>query len=159
MNKPLSAVPLLLMLVLASLCCEAAPDAGALIEQGDRQAEAGDLDAALQSYRLAIEADPASSLAHTRLGGVQMIRQEYPDSISSFRTAIGLAPDNAAAFIGMGLAYLHLGQYSLSRAALMEARQRSPERGDEIDQLLAWLGNRASAPESAGQPLPEIQQP
>lgn len=159
MSKPLSAVPLLLMLVLASVCCEAAPDAGALIEQGDRQAEAGELDAALQSYRLAIEADPASSLAHTRLGGMQMIRHEYPDSIASFRKAIGIDPDNAAAFIGMGIAYLHLGQYSLSRAALLEARQRSPQRRDEIEQLLAWLGNRASAPESAGEPLPEVQQP
>ena len=48
-NKPLPFVIVLLATWLASVCCIAAPGAG-IIEQGDRQAAAGDMDAALETY-------------------------------------------------------------------------------------------------------------
>jgi len=58
----------------------------------------------------------------------------------------------------MGIAYLHLGQYGLSRAALEEARRRSPEKHDEIETVLAWLGKKASQHNPDGSGHPVIQQ-
>jgi Flp pilus assembly protein TadD len=63
------------MVVAASLLCAMRPawpgDAVRnLIEQGQSQAGAGQLDAALATLQQAVRTDPDSSLAYTRLGGV-----------------------------------------------------------------------------------------
>jgi Flp pilus assembly protein TadD len=78
-----------------------------------------------------------------------LLKQEYAEAIRSFQIAIGLdAEDNAEAFIGLGIAYLHLGQYGAARAALTEARRLKPESGSDIDQLLAWLDGRSPGPQA-----------
>ena len=52
-------------------------------------------------------------------------------------------PNNADAFVGMAVAYLHSGDYALARAALEEARRLAPEKGAQIDQVLAYLDRRS----------------
>jgi tetratricopeptide (TPR) repeat protein len=123
---------------------QAASDAAALIRQGEAQANAGQLDQALTTLQQAVTEDPASSLAYTRLGGVQMLKQEYRAGIQSFQQAITLDQTNANAFVGMGIAYLHLGDYALARAALQEAEQRDPSKQAEIARLQAWIQQRAT---------------
>ena len=100
----------LFLLIVISTATLASADTESLIKQGYEQTAAGDLDQALATLELAVEGDPDSSLARTRLGGVRILRQEYSASIKDFQQAIMLDNKNAVAFIGMSMAYLHMGQ-------------------------------------------------
>ena len=124
-------------------------DTQALIQQGYAQTQAGQLDAALQTLQEALSRDPDSSLVHTRLGGVRLLRQEYRTGIEDFQRAIMLDQNNAAAFIGMAVAYLHMGQHSLAQAALNEAAKLDPSKQAEIDKVMAWIEQRSKGAATA----------
>ncbi len=132
-------------LAFSILCRGAESDAHALLEQGDRQSQSGDLDAAFSSYQRAVESDPHSANAHMKLAGLQLVRRDYTGSIRSYQTVIQLAPDNANAFVGLGIAYLHLGSYSRARAALQEALKRDPSKQADIQNVLDWIDARSGA--------------
>jgi tetratricopeptide (TPR) repeat protein len=116
------------------------------LEAGQREARAGNLEAAVVAYRQAVASEPRSALAHTRLGGMLLLRQQHAESIRHFKTAIGLDPANGDAFVGLGMAYLHRGQYSLARAAFSETLRLKPARKKDIDPVLAWLDTRDGEP-------------
>lgn len=121
-----------------------ASDARGLVEKGEAQLGAGKTDAAIKTLQQAIETDPKSSLAHTRLGGAQMMGQDYSAAVDSFKQAIMLDGSNANAFVGMAVAYLHAGRYALARAALDEAKRIDPSKQDKVDELIAWIDGRSS---------------
>jgi Flp pilus assembly protein TadD len=124
-------------------------DIEALLQQGYAQTEAGKLEQAEQTLQLAIRKAPDSSLAYTRLGGVKVLRQEYAAGIQDFQQAIMLDRDNATAFVGMAVAYLHMGQQSLATAALHEAMRLDPAKKPEIDKVLAWIDQRSKTATAA----------
>jgi len=128
--------------LLAASCWAASP-ADDLLEQAQRELDGARLDRAESLFRQAIEVDPASSLAHTRLGGIALMRQEYDAGIESFKQAIMIDGRNAGAFIGMAIAYLHTGDDELARAALGEAERADASKRQEIDKLLALLDQRS----------------
>ena len=115
-----------------------------LIEKSYQQTQEGDLDQALITLEQAVKQDPDSSLARTRLGGVRVLRQEYSAGIKDFQQAIMLDQSNASAFVGMAIAYLHMGQYSLAEAALDEAGKLDPAKKPEIAEVQAWINQRMS---------------
>ena len=126
------------------------PDAKALIAAGEAQLAEGKADEAVATLERAVAADPGSSLAHTRLGGARLMHQEYSAAIKDFRNALAADPNNADAFVGMAIAYLHSGDQALARAALEEARRLAPAKGPEIDKVLRYLDERAAVPAPAG---------
>ncbi len=140
------------LLIAAATITAGAVHAETALETGQRLAQAGDIDGALAAYRQAAEQDPRSALAQTRLGGMQLLTQHYSDATRTFKTAISLDPNNADAFVGLGMGYLHLGQYSLARAALTEARARKPEKTQQIDEVIAWIDAREGAAPSGNHP-------
>ncbi|MBV2120751.1 MAG: tetratricopeptide repeat protein [Candidatus Thiodiazotropha sp. (ex Ctena orbiculata)] len=115
-----------------------------LIEQAFQQTEAGDLETAQSLLEEAIKEAPSSSLAYTRLGGVLLLQQSYSSGIENFQQAIMLDQSNTQAFIGLAVAYLHLGRYQLAREALKQAQQLDPSKKQEIDKVVTWLNQRAS---------------
>ena len=121
-------------------------DIDALLQKAYTQTEAGRLDQAEQTLQLAISKAPDSSLAYTRLGGVKLLRQEYSAGIQAFQQAIMLDQHNASAFIGMAVAYLHMGEQNLAKAALQEAVRIDPAKQAEIDKVLAWIEQRSYTP-------------
>ncbi len=124
----------------------AADELNSLLERGQKQLDAGQLDEALASYQQAVQKDPNSSLAYTRLGGTRLLRQEYGDSITDFQQAIMLDQTNAGAFLGMAMAYLHLGRYELARQSLNEAERLDPSKKAEISKVRTWLDSRSDSP-------------
>ena len=82
----------------------------AMIERAEAELARGENDVANEPLNATIAADPESSLAHTRLGGALMLKQDYSGSIEQFQQAINLDNESAPAFIGLGMAYLHLKQ-------------------------------------------------
>ncbi|MCG8038267.1 MAG: tetratricopeptide repeat protein [Candidatus Thiodiazotropha taylori] len=115
-----------------------------LIEQAFQQTEAGDLETAQSLLEEAIKEAPSSSLAYTRLGGVLLLQQSYSSGIENFQQAIMLDQSNTQAFIGLAVAYLHLGRYQLAREALKQAQQLDPSKKQEIDKVVTWLNQRSS---------------
>jgi cytochrome c-type biogenesis protein CcmH/NrfG len=143
MRQAIATVTLALLLCWTGL---RASDVDALLEQGARQTAAGEIDAALASYRSAVAQDPGSPRANMKLAGLELVKQRYRASVEHFQTVIGLEPDNANAFVGMAVAYLHLGDYGLARAALMEAERLDPQKQDDIACVLQWIDMRAAGP-------------
>ncbi len=122
--------------------------AGAGLEEADRLARQGEIDGALAVYRELSDSQPDSARVHARTGGMLLLKQDYAEAVRRFQLAIGLDPESSAeAFIGLGIGYLHLGQYGPARAALTEARRLKPESAADLDQLVAWLDGRTSGPE------------
>jgi tetratricopeptide (TPR) repeat protein len=117
----------------------------ALLDLSYEQTKAGKLDDALSTLQQAVNKDPTSSLARSRLGGIRVLRQEYSAGIKDFQQAIMLDQNNSTAFVGMAVAYLHMSQYSLARAALDEAGKIDPAKKPEIDKVLAWIEQRTQS--------------
>jgi tetratricopeptide (TPR) repeat protein len=116
-----------------------------LIEQAEAQLERGETQAAITTLTEAIAAHPSSSLAYTRLGGAYLLNQDYASAIEQFQEAISNDNQNAGAFIGLGMAYLHLKQTGPAKAALTEAKRLNPSKSADIDALLARIEQTASA--------------
>ena len=136
----------ILSVLLWSQLSFAGNDIAALLQKGYEQTEAGQLDQAEQTLQTAVSKAPDSSLAYTRLGGVKVLRQHYSDGVKDFQQAIMLDQNNASAFVGMAVAYLHMGEQGLAKAALQEAMRLDPSKKTEIDKVLAWIEQRAYTP-------------
>lgn len=85
-----------------------------LIADAQALSESGSLEDAHAILVKAVETDPQSSHAHTRLGGVELLQRDYKSGIKRFQQAIMLDRNNADAFVGLAVAYLHLGRYKRS---------------------------------------------
>jgi tetratricopeptide (TPR) repeat protein len=118
---------------------------GTLIARAEAQLGRGETRAAIATLNEAVAADPSSSLAQTRLGGAYLLSQDYGNAIDQFQQAISNDDQNAGAFIGLGMAYLHLKRAGPAKAALTEARRLAPEQQADIDALLNRIEQSASA--------------
>jgi tetratricopeptide (TPR) repeat protein len=113
-----------------------------LVRKGEDLLKAGQIAEAVATLKQAVAQAPDSSLAYTRLGGAQVLHQEYDAGIESFKRAISLDGTNAEAFVGMAVAYIHTARYPLARAALEEAKRIEPSKREKIDELIAWIDER-----------------
>jgi cytochrome c-type biogenesis protein CcmH/NrfG len=111
-----------------------------LVAEGARQWEAGRLVDAQTSFEQAIIADPRSIEAHMRLGGLLLSTNNLAPAIQTYQRVISLDGNNAKAWIGLGMAYLHSGQRELSRAAFTEAIRIEPGRKAQLATLAEVRG-------------------
>ena len=116
--------------------------ASGTLADGQQKAAAGDIQGALTIYRELTETQPDSYEAFAHLGGMQLLDQRYSDAVKSFQQAIALGDNGTRSFIGMGMAYLHMGQLGPARAAFVEARARGTEHGADVDSILSWIDSR-----------------
>ena len=114
----------------------------AAIAQGQEKAAAGDIKGALEVYLEMTRSHPDSYEAHALLGGMQLLDQHYSDAVKSFKRAVSLGDAGARSFVGMGMAYLHMGQYGPARAAFVEAKSRGVSADSDVDQIIAWIDER-----------------
>ena len=110
-----------------------------LLAQAYQAWSQGHLDQAQQLYEKAVKADPNSVEGHMKLAGLHLSRNNFSACIKEYQRVIGLDPKNAKAFIGLGLAYMHSGDKSLTRAAWEEALRLDPSRKEQLAPLLAKL--------------------
>jgi tetratricopeptide (TPR) repeat protein len=136
--------PFLAAILLCATLPLSANEEPSLLQRGETLLNEGKLPEALEILQQAVVADPNSSRAFQRLGGAQLMSQDYAGSILSFQRAIGLDANNAEAFIGMGMAYLHSGRYGLARSALEEAKRIDPTKQPKIDEIITWLDQRVA---------------
>jgi Tfp pilus assembly protein PilF len=114
-------------------------DATALLARGERLLQQGKLEPARKALEGAVKADPRSLDACMKLAGVNIALNNFSAAIPLYKQAIALNPNNARAFIGMGIAYLHSGDKSMSRALFEEAIRIEPRRKQQLEPILAQL--------------------
>ena len=133
-----------LILCLAAAWSVAAPAATArdYLEQADLAWSKDDLEGAEQLFLEAI-ANASDGEPALRLGGFYLGQNRLAEAVERFQEAItaGLPAGSmqARAFVGMGIAYLHLGQSALARAALEEAVRVDPSRAEQVRPLLEQI--------------------
>jgi len=113
-----------------------------LLEEGERLVNSGRYAEALGVYQRAAEQFPDSADAHFKLGGMQLIAHDYAGGVASFQRAISLDPGNANAFVGMAVAYIHMGRFPHAAAALDEAARIDPAKKERVADVRAWLERR-----------------
>lgn len=111
------------------------PTDEALVRQGDTQWANGRLDEARKSFEQAVAVNPRSVANRMKLGGFQLANNRYSPAIETYQQTISLDGNNAKAWIGLGMAYLHTGRHELSRAAFAEAIRIEPARKEQLSQL------------------------
>jgi tetratricopeptide (TPR) repeat protein len=144
---PLTRMSLALLCALSlTTAVAAAPDsAAALIAKGSRLLEQGKLEPARKAFAAAVKVDPRSVDARMKLAGVNIAQNDFTAAIPLYKQAIALNPNNAKAFIGMGIAYLHSGDNSMSRALFEEAMRLEPQRKEQLAPILAHLDEGESS--------------
>jgi Flp pilus assembly protein TadD len=115
---------------------------GKALAEGQQLAAAGDIEGALSIYEGLTRSHPDSYEAFAQLGGMQLLDQRYADAVESFQHAVTLGDKGTRSFIGMGMAYLHLGEMGPARAAFVEAKSRGTEHPAEVDDIIRWIDSR-----------------
>ena len=72
----------------------------------------GQLDAAIDELKLAIQFHPTSGVLHSHLGSILRQSGRPEEAVASFRTAIELEPGNSIAHFNLGNAYQQLEQFT-----------------------------------------------
>ena len=90
----------------------------------------GDIDAAIDSYRIAIEINPKYSEAYNNLGLAYRLKGDLEGAIAAFYKAIEATPNRAEPYSSLGLAFLNQGRNAdaikvLSRAIELDPRNQA----------------------------------
>lgn len=132
--------PVTLSALLAGCFCLnalAASAAGAeSMAQGDQLWAQGRLQDARQAFEQAASESGQPVPALMKLGGVLLSGQDFAAAIATYKKIIGLDGNNARAWMGLGMAYLHTQQKDLSRAAFAEAVRIEPRRKQQLAALI-----------------------
>jgi Flp pilus assembly protein TadD len=70
----------------------------------------GKMKAALMSYQIAIDIDKGSTGAHDGQARTFLELGRFEEALESFRRVVDLSPDNAEAYLSMGVTLSNLGR-------------------------------------------------
>ena len=90
----------------------------------------GETEAAVASYRRALDIDPDLAAAHNGLGGALEDGGHTADAVEAYRRAVALEPDYAEAHNNLGGALAELGRLADAAAALRRAIALTPGYGE-----------------------------
>ena len=142
---------------LAKLLAEQKPIAPSFyIELGDAQHQQGDLNAAIASYRRALELDPKSSRAARRLGVALGNVGQTSEALHVLGDAITREPQNELLLYERAQIETRSGDVASAEADLRTALALKPDYADALNNLgslLAQTGNAAGAESSFRQAL------
>jgi predicted O-linked N-acetylglucosamine transferase (SPINDLY family) len=105
-------------------------NASALIDQGNRLEDAGDLVAARKCYEQAVELMPGLARAHLNLGNVMLACGQPKSALEAYHVALALDPDYPAAHYNMGNANARLRNPRAAMACYLRALSLKPDFTD-----------------------------
>ncbi|MCP3851837.1 MAG: tetratricopeptide repeat protein [Gammaproteobacteria bacterium] len=145
----LNRIVILVVISLFPSFCFASSDAKSDLKEGDKVYAEGNITGALGHFEKAVKQNPASAEAWFKLARTQMLNNQHSDSVKSYQKAITLDQNNALAFIGMAISYMHIGQYNHAKASLTEASRLDPSKKAEVDKVLVQIDRKLKSMETA----------
>ena len=104
------------------------PEATALhIIAGDANTKLKQFDAAIKSYKKAIDLKPNFSVSYFNLGVAFQDKGDFKEAIRSYRKAININPEYAAAYLNMGLIFKKLGDLETAIRSFRQATKFKPD--------------------------------
>jgi tetratricopeptide (TPR) repeat protein len=97
-----------------------------LINDGITYFYLGEYDAALATWQLCIERDPANAKIHNFIGVVYYKREEYQAAVEHFKKAIEIDPNFAETYNNLGYALFLLGNYKEAEGYFLKALNIDP---------------------------------
>lgn len=98
-----------------------------LYDSGVRHERSGNLAAALNAYREALQTDPTHLFAAINLGGLFAESGELAEAEKTYRAGLAHHPRSADLLNGLGYIHLALGNYDAAKAQLEQAVAAAPE--------------------------------
>lgn len=145
----LNRIVILVVCCLLSSISFASPEAKSDLKEGDKLYAEGNLVGALGYFEKAVKQNPASAESWFKLARTQMLNNQHSDSVKSYQKAITLDQNNALAFVGMAISYMHIGQYTHAKASLNEASRIDPSKKVEVDKVLVQIDRKLKSMETA----------
>ena len=146
---PAAAALSLLVAVTASvgMAEDRAPDprSAALVEQGQSQMAAGQIEEAIGSFEAALAIDPGHTKVYVELAEAARLKGLQGKAIHYYREALERDPDNFAAISGEGEALLEKGAIEKARRNLAQLESRCGGDCAETRELAAALARGPQA--------------
>jgi spermidine synthase len=105
----------------------------------------------------AVQRQPQDVKALGKLGYIAWNEQRYDEAIRRFQQVLMIDPQNAAAYIHLGVNYAARGNYEASIAAYREAAQLKPEYAAVVEQSIDLVQYLQLAEERPHDPLVRLQ--
>jgi Flp pilus assembly protein TadD len=105
------------------------------------QQPAGDVEAAIRTYREYLTAHPDSLEARSNLGAALARSGRYAEAIAEYDTALAKSPDNPVLLLNLGLAYYKSGRPAEAATRFERAVSLAPQFKDQVTLLLASCYN------------------
>jgi len=116
--------------------------------RGVAETNLGDLDAAVEAFRKAIEIDPEMGAGYRDLGKVLSDRSRYEEALEVLRTATSMLPEDATAHYLAGAAALRAGRADEALPLLDEATRLDPADSQSVYNRAIALRQLGRAEES-----------
>lgn len=100
--------------------------------------KAGRIDSAVEFARRAIQANPASPMAHAALGWAASQAEQPEEAYQHFDAAVGLAPDNVDHHAGRAVALSMLGQRASAERVFEKVKEMSPDYFDDHAEVATY---------------------
>jgi tetratricopeptide (TPR) repeat protein len=94
---------------------------------GDCFAKLGDNESAKDAYTKALSQDEYSAKSYIGLGTVSLVREAYDSAVFNFQKAIGLAPKDEMANLGLGLAFQGLKEFKEAMKWVVKSLDLTPD--------------------------------
>jgi tetratricopeptide (TPR) repeat protein len=108
----------------------------------------GNLDAAIQNYRIALETDPNALRTLANLGGALNSRGEYDAAIDTCKLALSINPRYAHAYNNLGVALQLKGEHDSAMASFRRAIELDPGQPDAHSNLAKALSLKGNFEEA-----------
>jgi len=117
--------------------------------RGYAKEKAGQLEAAMEDYNLAIRLNPEYAKPYNNRGSIKFKQIDYLGAIQDYELAIGLDPCFADAYYNRGLARAKLQDFQGARADLHRAVELDPDNEDAIQgrEIIKRLSKAVTAPD------------
>jgi cyclophilin family peptidyl-prolyl cis-trans isomerase len=98
-----------------------------LMAQGSQQANAGDFEAAEESFKRIVELDAENAQAHAALGFVYFQQGRLDEAIAETEIVLELMPDDFASYANLAVLYQQKGETDKAISAAEQAIEMAPE--------------------------------
>jgi len=122
------------------------PASQALVDEGSRVQQAGDLDEAIGLYEAALAVDPGNRTAYIALAQVASAQNLPGKAIRFYREALRLDPNDVAALAGQGEAMVQRGAVEKARRNLVRIEALCTSDCTEAGRLTSAIDKAAARP-------------